>query len=257
MRYGRMRSTEPAANWYVDPPVQRETPHGAYLVRIHLIRHGQTNWNKERRVQGQSESTLTTEGREQAAKLRPTLGAIGIGKVYCSSSIRTRETAAILFAGLDVEIEYSDALREIFLGPWEGSLYADLEQKFPQSFADFWHRPDAFSLAGAESFGQTQHRGMQELHRIVAEAAAPDVAVISHGVLIKSILCQVEDRPLARLWEPPEMYNCSHSIVGATRIGTQDHMALRIIRYAGVDIDRTDHAQNQSQNQSQSTRTTA
>lgn len=226
-------------------------------MRIHLIRHGQTNWNKERRVQGQSESTLTTEGREQAAKLRSTWGAVGIGKVYCSSSIRTRETAAILFAGLDVEVEYSDALREIFLGPWEGSLYADMEQRFPQSFADFWHRPDAFSLAGAETFGQTQQRGMRELQRIVADAAAPDVAIVSHGVLIKSILCHVEDRPLARLWEPPEMYNCSHSIIGVDGIGTQDRPALRIIRYAGVDISHTDHAQNQSQNQSQSTRTTA
>ena len=212
-------------------------------MRIHLIRHGQTNWNKERRVQGQSESILTAEGREQAANLRPAMAECGIGKVYCSSSIRTRETAAILFAGTDVDIEYSDALREIFLGPWEGSLYADMEQKFPQSFADFWRRPNVFSLADAETFVQTQHRGMRELRRIVAEDAASNVAIISHGVLIKSILCHVEDRPLARLWEPPEMYNCSHSIVEMTRNGTMGDVALQIKRYAGLDMNHNETTQ--------------
>lgn len=226
-------------------------------MRIHLIRHGQTNWNKERRVQGQSESTLTPEGRTQAASLSSAMAECGIGKVYCSSSIRTRETAAIMFAGMDVDIEYSDALREIFLGPWEGSLYSDMEQKFPQSFADFWHRPDAFSLADAETFVQTQHRGMQELRRIANEAAAQDVAIISHGVLIKSILCHLEDRPLAKLWEPPDMHNCSHSIVETIGTGKPDDSALQIIRYAGIDMHHRDNLQDQSQNQSKSTRTTA
>ncbi|MDP2140357.1 MAG: histidine phosphatase family protein [Gammaproteobacteria bacterium] len=204
-------------------------------MRIHLIRHGQTDWNKERRVQGQSESTLTAEGRDQATALRARLSTCGIAKVYCSSSIRTRETAAILFAGTGLEVEYSDALREIFLGPWEGSLYADMEAKFPQSFADFWHRPDVFSLADAETFVQTQQRGVRELQRIIADAAAEDVAIVSHGVLIKSILSHVEGRPLARLWEPPDMHNCSHSIVEIERNNVQNQARPKITLYAGVD----------------------
>ncbi len=208
-------------------------------MRIHLIRHGQTDWNKERRVQGQSESRLTADGRQQAIKLGSHMSAFGIGKVYCSSSIRTRETAAILFAGMDVEIEYCDALREIFLGPWEGSLYADMEGKFPENFADFWHRPDAFSLADAETFVQTQLRGVRELERVIAEAAAQDVAIVSHGVLIKSILCHIENRPLARLWEPPELHNCAHSIVEIDRVNTQGGAVPQIILYAGVDYLET------------------
>ena len=104
-------------------------------MRIHLIRHGQTHWNKEHRVQGQTESTLCAEGRAQAAALRQVLDQIAISKVYCSTSIRTRETAAILFADKDVETEYRDSLREILLGPWEGFLQTEVKEKYPESFS--------------------------------------------------------------------------------------------------------------------------
>lgn len=198
-------------------------------MRIHLIRHGQTHWNKERRVQGQAESTLCAEGREQATTLRPVLNQLAIDKVYCSTSIRARETAAILFADRNIETEYCDSLREILLGPWEGFLQAEVKEKCPESFNEFWHFPHRFSLAGAETFAQVQQRGMQELQRVMDESAGQDVAIISHGVLIKSILCQLEGRPLDRLWEPPVMHNCSHSIVAVDK----DHRAvLQIIQYA-------------------------
>lgn len=198
-------------------------------MRIHLIRHGQTHWNKERRVQGQTESTLSEEGREQAAALRPVLNRFTIDKVYCSTSIRTRETAAILFADRDIATEYRDSLREILLGPWEGFLQTEVKEKYPESFNEFWHFPHRFTLAGAETFEQVQQRGMQELQRVVDESAGQDVAIISHGVLIKSILCQLEGRPLDRLWEPPVMHNCSHSIIAVDK----DRSAVpQIIQYA-------------------------
>ncbi len=198
-------------------------------MRIHLIRHGQTHWNKERRVQGQTESTLCEEGREQAAALRPVLNRFTIDKVYCSTSIRTRETAAILFADRDIETEYRDSLREILLGPWEGFLQAEVKEKYPESFEEFWHFPHRFALTGAETFEQVQQRGMQELQRVIDEAAGQHVAIISHGVLIKSILCHLEGRPLDRLWEPPVMHNCSHSIIAVDK----DRSTVpQIIQYA-------------------------
>lgn len=180
-------------------------------------------------MQGQMESTLCKEGREQAAALRPTLNKIAFDKVYCSTSIRARETATILFANRDIETEYRDSLREILLGPWEGFLQTEVKEKYPESFDEFWHFPHRFSLAGAESFAQVQQRGMQELQRVMDESAGQDVAIISHGVLIKSILCQLEGRPLDRLWEPPVVHNCSHSIVALDK---DCNAVPQIIQYA-------------------------
>ena len=92
-------------------------------MELHLIRHGQTNWNEERRAQGQSDSKLTKIGKEQAIALGKKIKQIKFDKIFCSSSLRTRQTAELVFPKTELNIEYLDSLREIFLGPWEGKLY--------------------------------------------------------------------------------------------------------------------------------------
>ncbi|MEX0740265.1 MAG: histidine phosphatase family protein [Pseudohongiella sp.] len=194
---------------------------------VHLIRHGETNWNKERRAQGQQESVLTQTGKAQAQALASTLADSDIHQVYCSSSVRTRETAAIAFAERDLPIVYCDQLREIHMGPWEGRLYDDLRQEYPEQFDAFWNRPDCFLLDGAETFEQVQRRAIARLNSILAESSARSIAIVSHGLLIKTILSYVEQRPLARVWEPPAMHNCALSTIEIHDNGNQ-----RITLYA-------------------------
>jgi broad specificity phosphatase PhoE len=182
--------------------------------RVHLIRHGETNWNKERRAQGQMESVLTEEGIAQAQLLRDRLNESGITRVYCSSSVRTRQTAQILFADLPEPIVFCDQLREIHMGPWEGRLYSDIQEADPANFFAFWNQPDVFELAGAETFAKVQARALQRLSFILSENNdQKDIALVSHGVLIKTLLCDVEGRDLAKLWEAPAMHNCARSVI--------------------------------------------
>jgi broad specificity phosphatase PhoE len=207
-------------------------------MRLHLIRHGETDWNAIRRVQGQMESRLTGLGKQQAAELAAQLQSYAIGRVFCSSSVRTRETADILFSASQPPMLYQDNLREIHLGPWEGTLYDDLAHQDPQQFHYFWNAPHQFSVTGAESFRQLQQRGVDAVQQIVAQTAEEDVAIVSHGALIKSVLCHFEQRPLAKLWDPPRLHNCAHSIMEFDRKGH-----ARIIRYAGEDYLHGPHSQ--------------
>lgn len=199
-------------------------------MKIHLIRHGETNWNKEKRVQGHSESTLTRLGQQQAKELAATLQQYPITKVYCSSSIRTRQTSDLLFADRVVDSHFDDNLREIFLGPWEGKLQSEIRTLFPQQFEHFWHAPHKFAQAGAESFEDVQQRGLTMLKKILSEQREQEIAIVSHGVLIKSLLCHLENRPIAQLWEPPIMHNCSHSII----VTDSHNAAPRIVQFAGI-----------------------
>ncbi|MEZ5492710.1 MAG: histidine phosphatase family protein [Gammaproteobacteria bacterium] len=201
-------------------------------MRLHLIRHGETDWNAMRRVQGQMESRLSEQGRQQASQLAVVLNGLPISRVYCSSSLRTRETAHILFSESAVEISYHDELREIYLGPWEGNLYDELAEQDPDQYNFFWHQPDRFSLPGAETFKQLQQRGLSALAEILPAEVHEEVAIVSHGALIKSVLCHFEGRHLSRLWEPPRMPNCAHSILELETSG-----AGRIIRYGGIDYE--------------------
>ncbi len=198
-------------------------------MRIHLIRHGQTDWNKEKRVQGHSESSLSSEGRSQARALAPALAEYGISHVYCSPSARTRETAALLFETSEVTISFHDELREIFLGPWEGHLQSDIKERYPDAFDAFWHRPHEFSLEGAEQFSNVLMRAHRMLASILAKPAAQEVAIVSHGVWIKALLSDLDARPLARLWDPPVMHNCAHSILSVD----STHARPRILKFAG------------------------
>lgn len=195
--------------------------------RIHMIRHGETNWNREKRAQGQMESVLTSEGMAQASALSTKIQSLGIGDVYCSSSVRTRQTAEILFADSELTVQYCDQLREIYMGPWEGLLYKDIREQDAEQFDAFWERPHLFNLPGAETFANVQQRATRRLAEILCDTKSQDIAIVSHGVLIKTILCQVESRPLSELWNTPAMHNCARSVIEVHNDGTQ-----RITLYA-------------------------
>lgn len=204
-------------------------------MEIHLIRHGETNWNKERRVQGQSESQLTELGIQQAKELGQRIRHVEFDKIYCSSSVRTRQTAEHAFPESTIEINYLDTLREIFLGPWEGHLYEDLAKREPDSHRHFWEQPHLFQVKGAESFFELQQRAIDAVTKIETThraelSGARKVAIVSHGALIKSYLCHLEGRNMDQLWAPPRMHNCAHSIVAFSE--DDDSSTANILQYA-------------------------
>ncbi len=205
-------------------------------MELHLIRHGETNWNKEGRVQGQSESQLTKPGIQQAKKLGERIADIQFDKVYCSSSLRTRQTAEHVFAGTQATIIYLDNLREIYLAHWEGQLYDEIAEKESDSHGHFWQQPHLFQVAGAESFFQLQQRAVDTIANISAdqrmkEAHHNKIAVISHGALIKTYLCHIEGRTMDQLWDPPRMHNCAHSIV-KLNLADDGNTKANIVLYA-------------------------
>lgn len=199
---------------------------------LHLIRHGETNWNAEGRIQGQMESVLTDLGQQQASALREKLRHYQFDQLFCSSSKRAQQTAALAFGDRRQAITTVDALREIYLADWEGHLYADIEGRDPEGIHAFRHQPHLFKVAGAETFYQLQARALNAVAAILAQCSGLEVAVVSHGAWIKSVLSHYEDRPIERFWEPPRMHNCCHSIIKIS-----DDGASRIVRYADLDTD--------------------
>ena len=198
-------------------------------MELHLIRHGQTNWNEERRAQGQSESELTKKGKAQALALREKISHMTFDQIFCSSSLRTRQTAELIFPNQALNIEYLDSLKEIFLGSWEGRLYKDIEVANPESHNHFWEEPHLFDLRGAETFYQLQERAVSTVQEIAKNSASKKVVIVSHGALIKSLLCDAERKPIKELWSPPRMHNCAHSIIVYKKETPQ-----KILQYADV-----------------------
>jgi len=168
---------------------------------LYIVRHGQTIWNVEQRMQGRKDSALTELGVQQAEWAAEALRGVQFGAAYASSSPRTMRTAGIITAGRRVDVTPSDALQEIQLGIWEGRLQKELAFKFENHYNAFWKAPHTFRMNGSETLFAVRTRVLAEIERIVAAHPGQNVLIVSHTVAIKLLLAEYEGSKIPQLWE--------------------------------------------------------
>jgi broad specificity phosphatase PhoE len=174
---------------------------------VYLVRHGQTEWNAARKMQGHQDSPLTELGIKQASHLQNAIQHLNFDVVYASPSLRARRTAEILCEQRAGEIIFNDDLREIHLGNWEGQYIADLQQQYAVAYTAFWEQPHLYQPEnGGESFFDLQKRVVPLFTSILDRHAGETVLIVAHGATLKTILAHVEKRPLAHLWHPPILH---------------------------------------------------
>jgi broad specificity phosphatase PhoE len=105
---------------------------------IVLVRHGETDWNRERRFQGHADQPLNEVGRLQAGELADILGGGRLAAVYTSPLRRASETAAIVAERLGLDAHELDALREIDVGSWQGLTIDEVKTRFPEASPLDW-----------------------------------------------------------------------------------------------------------------------
>ena len=147
-------------------------------TRIILVRHGETDWNRERRWQGHSDRPLNELGREQAAGLAERIGAEPISAVYSSDLMRAHETARLLADRLGLEVTAVPDLRERRFGSWEGLRDEEVERRFPGAHGP----PDG------ETREEMSRRVLRSLRAIADTHPGQTVLVVSHGGPIRAIL---------------------------------------------------------------------
>lgn len=183
-------------------------------MKIHLVRHGETDWNAEGRLQGHSASRLSAKGRDEALHLAKSMPqGFENWPAYASDLQRTVETAHLLHGGRCATLNTSPLLREISLGRWEGKLRSEVSTTEPQLFRTFKQQASRFDIEGGESFHDVQARGLRFIAQLRRHETAADVLVVSHRGLIKSLLSYYEYRSLDEIWNEPTISNCSVSIL--------------------------------------------
>jgi phosphoserine phosphatase len=155
-----------------------------------LVRHGETDWNRDRRVQGQTDTPLNAAGLAQAEVLASSLSCTPLVAVYSSDLSRARDTAAKVAEvhGLPVQVDVD--LREKNFGTWEGLTDREIRERFPHATRGTW--------GDGETTGQLAERAVRAIGRIQARYASGDVLVISHGGTMRAILAhlRVEHGPI-------------------------------------------------------------
>lgn len=157
-------------------------------ARLLLVRHGQSTWNDERRIQGQLDPPLSSLGREQARRVAARLAGRRFEAFYASDLARTRETAAEISAAIGREPELLPELREVMLGEWEGLRADEIEARYPREWEQWRAHPSWDIPPGGESAADFEARVHRVIDDILERHPHGETLVVTHGGVIQVTL---------------------------------------------------------------------
>jgi probable phosphoglycerate mutase len=179
------------------------------MTTLLLARHGETDWNSERRWQGHADRPLNDAGRAQAGELAGSLDGAPLAAIYSSDLARARETAEIVGARLGLRVVLDPGLREVDVGDWSGVRHDEIAERFPEGFARW--QDGLHGWEGGESYEEMRERAVATLLRIAAAHRDETVLVVAHGGTIRA--CDAAARGLtyreSRQATLPPAGNCS------------------------------------------------
>ncbi len=158
-------------------------------MKLFLVRHGETDWNKELRYQGRRNTSLNATGLEQAKRAGEALKGYGLSGLFASDLTRTMQTAQIIGEAVGLEPKEEPRLQEIHFGDWEGRTYPEVFRLYPKEVKMFREQPLETAVPGGEALEE------------VCAAASGDVAAVTHGGPIRLFLSSIGAQ--GAMWDYP------------------------------------------------------
>ena len=166
-------------------------------TRLCFVRHGETAWNAERRIQGQLDVPLSPAGHAQARATANSLAEQAFAAVYASDLSRARQTAEAITHGLKLPVRLEPDLRERHYGVFQTRTYDEMRRDYPREYARFEAREIDFALpGGGESLRRFADRAMRCVERIVAAHAGGQVLIATHGGVLDILYRHAAGKPL-------------------------------------------------------------
>jgi broad specificity phosphatase PhoE len=192
------------------------------MTELLLVRHGETDWNRDGRFQGHADPPLNDTGRAQARALADDLAAEQIDAIYTSDLARARETAEFIAERAGVPFVLEPQLREVNVGEWQGLTRPEIAERFPEGLRNW--REHGHGWEQGETYEELAERVLEAIDRIVAGHPTERVVVVGHGGTIRAIRAHVDKATVAehRRVLPPAG-NCE-----VFRIGAEDGTFRRL-----------------------------
>lgn len=170
-------------------------------MRIILVRHGETSWNAELRLQGHIDIPLSEEGLRQAGALGQRLAAQPVARAVASPLARARQTAEGALGGRDLPLVLDEGLRELNHGLWEGLRVPEVAERFPETSRQWREAPHLGRPDGGESLQELRARVWPALVRACEGLGAEEtLLLVTHDGAVRVILAEVLGLPHARIW---------------------------------------------------------
>ncbi len=172
---------------------------------IYLTRHGETQWNTVRRMQGQKNSPLTSHGIKQAEWLAKSLKETRIDIIYSSPLGRAYDTAKLISQYVGAPIITRNELKELYFGSWEGRLKSELEKEYREADYCFWNKPEKYIPTDGESLEELMSRSKYFYEEVLLKSPYENIMVVAHAIVLKSFLAITQDKAIKDLWSGPNL----------------------------------------------------
>ena len=181
-------------------------------MKLYIIRHGQTSWNKERKLQGRTDIPLNESGREVAELTKEGFKDIPFDMAFTSPLKRARETAEIIMSGRNVPVINDERIIEVNFGSYEGCDF-DLPDEYIQNF--FSAPEKYFPINGMESMESIFERMNSFLQDLCQNAELQDKTILisTHGAALSGLMTVIKGNPVDKYWAGGLHKNCGFSIV--------------------------------------------
>ena len=185
-------------------------------MEIYIVRHGETVWNKEKRLQGTADIELNEFGRALAIETGRNLANVTINKIFSSPLKRAYETASLIRGNRDIEIETDDRIRELNFGDYEGQLFNELFNDESTTFQHFFKHPELFV---ADKNGETLEHLIERATDFMKDKIEPladkyeRIMIVAHGALNKAIMSYIKQHDISMFWSGGLQKNCNVIIV--------------------------------------------
>lgn len=160
------------------------------MSKVYIVRHGESLWNLEHRLQGGQDPALSETGYGQAARVAEALEGLGVAAVYSSPLRRASETARIIAGALRVPLHVHADLREMSLGAWEGMPLRDLLAREETTYLAWLAAPADCSPPGGEPMGAFAERVMAALTEVREKYAQQNTVLVTHGVVARVLVAR-------------------------------------------------------------------
>lgn len=184
-----------------------------WMLTLYIIRHGETEWNKAKRMQGRLDSDLTEKGRRDAKLLGERIKDIEFKRMISSPSKRTLHTAQLVRGTRQIPVETDERLMEIDLGDWQGRVESEIRDLYQAAFDAYWNRPESYESAGGESFYDVANRVASFLEDLEKTSSEGSVLIITHAVAVKALYMLCRNAAVERIWDPPFIHGTSLTIL--------------------------------------------
>ena len=188
-------------------------------MKLYIARHGQTELNQKKVLQGNIDSPLTERGVQGAEQLRDALKEVEIDLVITSTLGRAVRTTEIIVEGRNQEIVKSATIGEMTFGAWQGKTQAEIcvTKEEEERYTNYFRHPEKYvPVEGGESYQSMMQRAeefLQEMAAYEKEHQSANVLLVSHGAFIKALLTVIKGHDIKDYWAEPAVVNCSLSIV--------------------------------------------